>query len=87
MKKELDSFPAWGTDTALYIICDNEKEIYGQFGGIQSSYAKLYNEQLINTLVDLKVDRNEHWFTDKEEVIEYLEEIQEEHNEHSNPSN
>ena len=81
MKKVLDVLPAWGTDTSLHIICGNEKEIYGQFGGIQSSYAKLEDERLIKALIDLKVDRNEHWFADEKEVIEYLKEIKEGNNE------
>ena len=86
MKKELDSFPAWGTDTALYVVQEGP-ELFVQYGGIGSGFAKLYGEDIIRALTEIKVDKNQFWFGTKEEVIEYLEEIQEENHEHSNPSN
>ena len=80
MKKELDLFRVWGTDTAIYIIQD-ENKVYGQYGGIGSGYAKLYGLDLVRELARIKVDKNQFWFESDEEVIEYLKEIKEGNNE------
>ena len=76
MKKELDSFPVWGTGTAIYVVEEN-KSVYGQYGGIGSTYAKLHGEDLVRELTRIKVDKNQFWFESRTDVIDYLKEIKE----------
>ena len=80
MKKELDAFPAWGTGTALYVVQEGTN-LFVQYGGIESDYAKLYGEDIVRALTEIKVDKNEFWFESRTDVIEYLKKIKEGNNE------
>ena len=74
IKKELDVFRAWGCEYGFYII-QEENMLYGVYGGLTSTLAKFYGEDLVKELTEIKVDRNQRWFGDVEEVIEYLSQL------------
>lgn len=71
IKKELDVFRAWGCEYGFYII-QEEHMLYGVYGGLTSTLAKFYGEDLVKELTEIKVDRNQRWFEGIEQARDYL---------------